>query len=101
MYAVRWEWFSTKMSPLRGWALRLMSAFYEDATPTGLFFSFGMVFYEDATPTGLFCSFGMAFYEDAISLGLGCALSWLKPEGVAVAHSPTLKHGVKTMPATF
>ncbi|MBN8588315.1 MAG: hypothetical protein J0L94_08325 [Rhodothermia bacterium] len=78
---MRWKRFSTKMSPLRGFSFRLMSAFYEDATPTGLFFSFDV-----------------GFLRRCHSLGLGCALSWLKPEGVAVAHSPTLKHGVNMKP---
>ncbi|MBN8589622.1 MAG: hypothetical protein J0L94_15025 [Rhodothermia bacterium] len=38
---MRWKWFSTKMPPLRGFGVRLVTAFYEDVTPTGLFCSFG------------------------------------------------------------
>ncbi|MBN8589619.1 MAG: hypothetical protein J0L94_15010 [Rhodothermia bacterium] len=32
---MRWKWFSTKMPPLRGFSVRLVTAFYEDVARWG------------------------------------------------------------------
>ncbi|MBN8589617.1 MAG: hypothetical protein J0L94_15000 [Rhodothermia bacterium] len=47
------ERLSTKMPPLRGFSVRLGTAFYEDVTPLGLFCSFGDGFLRRCRPLGL------------------------------------------------
>ena len=42
-----------KIPPRWGWAVRLMTDFYEDATPTGLGRVLDTDFYDDTTPMGL------------------------------------------------